>query len=72
MLNRVQRVDCILGSDGSNAPLTLIPLPPLGGEETLTEVAPSFLESLPPNGGRGQGEGGARRFPKLDELALTQ
>jgi len=71
MLNRVRLVDCILGSDGSNAPLTLIPLPPLGGEETHTEVVSSFLKPSPPNGGRGQGEGGLRRFPKLDELALS-
>ena len=40
------------------SPLTLIPLPPLGGEETLTKSASFLLEPSPPNGGRGQGEGG--------------
>jgi hypothetical protein len=40
------------------SPLTLIPLPPLGGEETLTEPALFLLEPSPPNGGVGQGERG--------------
>lgn len=42
------------------SPLTLIPLRPLGGEETLTQSALFLLELSPSNGGRGQGEGGRR------------
>ena len=44
------------------SPLTLIPLRPLGGEETLTQSALFLLELSPSNGGRGQGEGAGSRL----------